>query len=1569
MKTLVFFSLIFILYIELIHSLPETRMPIDSTSSFNGMFVRRVSSSEVIFGNKNQEMNYNPDTNTRNKLYKYPSICTKGSVCPLLMFNGNTPSYMVSKSGGKVRIVDLLTESVDDSLDFALDVRSMSQYNNELCIIGGDDSTVAKKSIHTVNVRTHENVARFGRLETNDIEGIALKNGQVLEFTDYSFLSQSRAIFMDVNLDNRKPNDISRIGPSHEYFKSVEMSNQRLVTCMIKNNDSQDTIKCFSGSYTTNSYSMQTKPKEILTGCTKSYDASFTLNLLNEETAIVSCGGSTLKLRKIDYYLNPLNFEMTVSNYDNIEFTVLNEYKLIFTMAKKENSVYNYYQSVYYFPYCVSGQIYTISSISKEISTIFSKSVTGSDITEHTKQMTLTTLPTIGNVLKGSSSVSLSSTYQVSELSFISYKSGVTSFKYYGVESSAFSGSFKSNECSINIIICYESCLTCSSSGTESQHNCNVCDNSRGFYREDNPQGNCITKEQKKSNYYLDESGSEKTFRPCYDTCGQCSQGGNELNNNCEFCKAGYVFISTQPSNCIPLSPKPDQYYLGTNSTYHNVQTYYPCQINDCRDCNGPYNTSTQDVCLVCMPGFSFFEMKPGLCVRQDEIPSNTYYDNETSTYRMCHGRCELCSKGGNDQNNNCDKCIDGYSFIVAEPFNCITQEEKEEKYSNYYLDNTTNTFMKCHDNCKTCFIGYNETDNHCDTCIEGFSFLIEEIQTKSCFNRTTSKPSNFYWDEETNYMRPCYSTCGTCSFGGEDNNNNCTTCISNYFFTENTKNCILNGTQPTNYYFDPKDSIYKECFYNCGTCSVGGNSTVHHCDTCKSKEYAFIFEPVGNCILKKDKPSNYYYDEKEDTFKECFNLCSQCSVGGDTIDHNCDKCVDGYSFSIDKEKNCFRQGTQKSNYYLDTETNTYRECYSTCTKCSFGGVKDNHNCTVCEGGLEWTTGDDLGNCLSLPEVESSLDEINQFLPILVKLKDDYDIKVLQVKNNSNFYYYSTKTIFTPQSSNISYVSLGECENILRNHYGISSKDSIFIAQLLYNNDKLNLNYNVYDNKGKLLDISLCENKTIGQYYPLIKTENKTQLINQILSYNSRLSSEDIIDLYDPSSSFYTDICSDYNLEDQDIPLAVRQDMYNNDLTKCPSGCTYKKYSTTKKTIECQCDIGESSTESNNTVFNTSEVKQYSVYLFKCGNLLGSFPSINKTYIHWFTFAQIGGSVTIAVFFFMSIKNIAPVMMQLLKPKFPGCPTNNTKRKEKEKKEQKKKQNEDQPIDNNKTDNFIEMSDVNNNNTIGNSEVSNSSPSINDVDSRQSTRQTTQSIFGKSMMYEDAKEKAKKNQSFSIEELNLMSFLETQTYDKRKLTTYFKDLLKQKLLFISLFTYDNFYYPIYLKLHIHLFTLILLMFFNSLLFIDDPFTQTVSIANQVKISTFSVLISFCIFKAFDIVMSDYCEIVNMYRAKQVSQKQLKKLVDKIVRNVKIKSIIIFSISFSCSLIMWYYLYIFGIIKRTNQGTISIMTLISLGLFFGLQCVLAVVVSTIRVGALLCKSNLVHMISKFLYYLI
>ena len=104
MKTLVFFSLIFILYIELIHSLPETRMPIDSTSSFNGMFVRRVSSSEVIFGNKNQEMNYNPDTNTRNKLYKYPSICTKGSVCPLLMFNGNTPLIWYRKTEVKLEL-------------------------------------------------------------------------------------------------------------------------------------------------------------------------------------------------------------------------------------------------------------------------------------------------------------------------------------------------------------------------------------------------------------------------------------------------------------------------------------------------------------------------------------------------------------------------------------------------------------------------------------------------------------------------------------------------------------------------------------------------------------------------------------------------------------------------------------------------------------------------------------------------------------------------------------------------------------------------------------------------------------------------------------------------------------------------------------------------------------------------------------------------------------------------------------------------------------------------------------------------------------------------------------------------------------------------------------------------------------------------------------------------------------------------------------------------------------------------------------------------------------------------
>lgn len=1549
------FSILLIVTIfPVILSFLETKISLSSTSNYQGMFIRKVTESTVIFSNKNQEINYSPETNSINKYYRYVSICAKGTTCPLLMFNGNTPSYMVSKNKGTVQIVDLSNESKNSDLDFSLDVRSMSQYDNEKIVVAGDDSTAAKKSVHVVNVKTRE-AKRYSRLETHDIEGIALKDSQIMVFRYYNVgaIVYCTAIFLNTEGEKIKSVDITKIGDGVGYYKTLELSNKRLISCFLVDDESE--IKCFSGTYGKNTYSMSTSPKTVLSGCSKSKEQSFSFYLLNNEKGIISCGGENLKLQFIDYSINKLlssNLEVS-GNYAGVEFLVLNEYKLLFTMAKKENSSYNYYQYLYYFPFCVSNSIIINNGEQYSIQNIFSSKLSKNELTEHTLRISFVTLPDIGSILISSSSISSGIIYDISSLKYSSNLSGETSFRFKGVENSAFSQTFYSNECTLSITICYESCKTCSVSGTSSQHNCDLCDNDKGFYREDGPGGNCI---KGKDNYYLDESGSEKTFKPCSKTCSSCSKGATNETHNCDTCANDFVFIQTFPSNCIKKDPKPDGYYLGKNSTYLNVETYYPCKTSNCKDCDGSFNEGHEDKCLVCMEKYAFFEKYEGECTEISTIPNNTYFDDETKTYRFCYGSCSLCEKGGNENMHNCTKCAVDYSFISVLDTNCINKEEKEEKFPNYYLDTKDNTYKKCHSNCKLCSIGANETDNNCDACIDGFSYLEEKIQTKNCYDRNTAMKSNYYLDETTNTMRACYSLCGTCKYGGIEGTNNCTTCVDDYFFMENSSNCFTKETIPKNYYFDKEDQKFKKCFDSCGKCSIGGNETYHNCDKCKSEEYSFIEEPKNNCILKKDKPSNYYYDEQEGTYKKCFDLCSECKEGGDKKDHHCTQCINNYSFSIDKESNCIIQGSQKSNYYLDKETNTYRVCYSSCSKCEYGGIDENHNCTVCTKNLEWTSGNNLGNCLNLSSINDTITQVSQFLPLLAPLGSDYDIKILEVANNSVFYYYSTKTIFTVSTSNFTYVHLNECENKLRKKYNLNSNEKLYIGEILYSNDPLRMNYRVYDSQGKELDLGVCNDTTAGNYFPMIKNNNESSLANKVVSFYSRQSEKDV-DIYDTSCAFYTDICADYNLDDQDLSLAMRQEMYNSELNKCPKGCEYKNNNPIKKVIECDCDINRNESEevSSSPFFDISEVHQDSFNLFKCFNLLSSFPSFNKTYLHWFGVVTIGIMVACCVIFSLKSKGLALALFEVLKGKLPANPT--------------KKKKQQQEEDEDKDANFIEMSDYKPSGTENNNNLTHSiSSSINDVNESPIQSPIKNPIFGKEMMYDDIKD-IKYNETFTVEELNLMSYLECRKYDKRTVHEYFKDVIKQKILFISCITYQNFFYPVAYKISIHFFALSLFLFFNSVLYVNDPLSLSLDFSKSLITSICSTLASFCIFKIFDITMSSYYVTVNLFREKLVNKKQLKKEIVKIVRNIKIKGIIVVSIMFALNLCIWYYLFVFGIIKRSNQINILIMSVCSLIEFIFFQFALTVAAAAIRVSSSCCKSNLVHMVSKCFYYLI
>ena len=170
---------------------------------------------------------------------------------------------------------------------------------------------------------------------------------------------------------------------------------------------------------------------------------------------------------------------------------------------------------------------------------------------------------------------------------------------------------------------------------------------------------------------------------------------------------------------------------------------------------------------------------------------------------------------------NNCYIICDYYYFDVDSKYECTLSKECPLKYNKLISDKE-----KCIDDCKMDdkYI-YNYNNNCLAECPENTKKYEEEkicleechpelfeynnICYNDCPNNTKrifiyrnlcidNLPENYYFDNVDNMHKECYSLCKECSQKGDDSNNNCDECISNYTFIADSSL--------------PKKNCYKEC-------------------------------------------------------------------------------------------------------------------------------------------------------------------------------------------------------------------------------------------------------------------------------------------------------------------------------------------------------------------------------------------------------------------------------------------------------------------------------------------------------------------------------------------------------------------------------------------------------------------------------------------------------------------------------------------------------------------------------------------------------------------------------------
>ena len=317
---------------------------------------------------------------------------------------------------------------------------------------------------------------------------------------------------------------------------------------------------------------------------------------------------------------------------------------------------------------------------------------------------------------------------------------------------------------------------------------------------------------------------------------------------------------------------------------------------------------------------------------------NNCSHPSFQGQYKFCHENCQTCFDGGNDENHKCTTCISGYyKKLNDEHSNCYNIVPER-----HYFDEIEHIYKPCYSICQTCSDDGTEYNHNCDTCISNYYRKYNDE-----YNNCYSSIPNHYLEPTIHKFKPCYYTCLTCNGDGTEYNHNCDTCISNYYkkYNDEYNNCY--NITPEQYYFNETEDIYKPCFSSCLTCSGDGTENSNNCIECLNNYYKKEFDLNDNCY--NTTPDYHYFDDIDNLYKPCYNSCYTCYSFGNSENHNCITCKNEYHKKYGEENNiCYNENEITERYYLDNESNVYKECYYTCNTCSGKGTKERHNCLEC---------------------------------------------------------------------------------------------------------------------------------------------------------------------------------------------------------------------------------------------------------------------------------------------------------------------------------------------------------------------------------------------------------------------------------------------------------------------------------------------------------------------------------------------------------------------------------------------------------------------------------------------
>ena len=900
-----------------------------------------------------------------------------------------------------------------------------------------------------------------------------------------------------------------------------------------------------------------------------------------------------------------------------------------------------------------------------------------------------------------------------------------------------------------------------------------------------------------------------------------------------------------------------------------------------------------------------YYNLEETGCI--NEIPEGHYLlDEQLKTIEKCQVDCKTCIKGEEFGNTNCLSCK-GSKFL--DNGNCVQKCEKGN-----YIDESGNKICTCNDDikCKKC----SEESirfNLCISCNEGYYQKYND-------NLNTGGFINCYKDLEgyyllNNFYYECYSLCKKCSELGDETHHKCNECIENYGFIDEK---------------NEKNNCYKKCQYF----------------------YYFDSENGYTCTEKNECPFNYskFIDKK----MKCIDKCSN----DDTyqFEYN-NKCVESCPIeAITDNINFICKDKEVIN---DIKTN---EIINTIQNSQHNKISDIiQNWSVENFFMGVYNSEDLKD-IDKDDIISNIREdiINHKIDSLLLNVSEGAQNDLLIKEEKILYQITTSDNQKNGTyNNISTINLGECEDILKDKYGLDKNQTLIILKIDYYVPGLLIpiiGYEVFHptNKSKL-NLSYCEETSINYNIPVVINEDKSFI-------------------YDPTSEYYNNECNSYTTENgTDILLKDRKNEFEeNNMSLCENVCEYIGYDKDTKQAICECNIkykdfllSDVDNETNLLANNLTNSSSSNLGSLKCFDTL--FTKDGLIY-------NIGSYIIIIIFTFFSVASfiffkcgyqiLKDHIIDIIKDKKDGKDiyksekisnkiknkniSNPTRKKEKIKKVEKYFSTKSIKNKKNKTNLKRKESTISSFTKLQNSKIlMKKLNNNNDRDKERKNKSIT--IYKKN-----------KNIIFVDYELNTLPFNYALLYDKRSYFEYYKSLIRTKHPII--FTFFSFHDYNILIIKICLFILSFTIYYgiNGLFFtigiIHDIYKEggTYNIISVLPRILLSFFIAYFINTSIKFICLSERNLLEIKR--QPTQMKAKKEAQKVKKCFIIKYAFFFIISHLFLILLWYFLSSFGAVYQNSQIFLFINTIISFAFSLIFPFIINLIPGIIRIYSLKHKNK-------------